>query len=442
MMVKDDNMKYYPLSSVQREIWFDQKLYPETPMYNIGGYNRISGSIDPALFRQAITLLVQETEILRMALTEHDGVPLQYFPAIGDVEVIFIDRSKDADPLQIALSEMHKGINQPFRILEELLFRHTLYKLSEDSYLWFHIYHHLVVDGWAYYLITERIAELYSALLKHAGFAIRSGNPYLDFVEDDSVYLESVSFERHRHYWQQKLSPLPEQLLSPRAGYSNRTDVVPGAVYTSFLPRYKYVQLVTLAQSYSVSIFHLLLGLLYVYFTRVLDKGECVIGIPVLNRTGKSFKQTIGLFASVIPARLSFGHEVSFIELMQGIAIKLRESYRSQRFPLSETYRVTEVYKAGRKRLFDISLSFDKHNYAACFGSGRICETIAINHEYEQLPLSLFVRDYSETQDVQFDFSYNLTYFDNDAMERIQGQQPQHAEHEARFVPAQVDHGG
>jgi len=40
--------RVYPLTSVQREIWFDQTLHPDVPMYNIGGYVRIDGPVDPA----------------------------------------------------------------------------------------------------------------------------------------------------------------------------------------------------------------------------------------------------------------------------------------------------------------------------------------------------------------------------------------------------------
>ena len=66
----------HPLSSVQREIWFEQNLYPDTPIYNVGGYNLINEAIAPEVFAQAIALLVRENEVLRLVLSEHDGVPL------------------------------------------------------------------------------------------------------------------------------------------------------------------------------------------------------------------------------------------------------------------------------------------------------------------------------------------------------------------------------
>ncbi len=51
-MTSNQTIKHYPLSSPQREIWFDQILHPDVPLYNIGGYVRIDGPIDPALFEK------------------------------------------------------------------------------------------------------------------------------------------------------------------------------------------------------------------------------------------------------------------------------------------------------------------------------------------------------------------------------------------------------
>ncbi len=50
----------FPLSSAQKEIWFDQLLHPDRPLYNIGGYVRIDGPMDVVLFERALNQLVEE----------------------------------------------------------------------------------------------------------------------------------------------------------------------------------------------------------------------------------------------------------------------------------------------------------------------------------------------------------------------------------------------
>ncbi|MCP4986800.1 MAG: hypothetical protein GY928_12340 [Colwellia sp.] len=59
-MNKNIEQKTFPLTSNQRDIWFDQAIHPDIPLYNIGGYVRINGDIDPAIFKQAIIQLVKK----------------------------------------------------------------------------------------------------------------------------------------------------------------------------------------------------------------------------------------------------------------------------------------------------------------------------------------------------------------------------------------------
>ncbi len=410
----------YPLSSIQRDIWFDQARHPDSPMCNLGYYHRIGGGIDPQIFREALTLLVQENDALRLRLTEQDGMPLQSFPEMPQVDLGVCDCSQEGDPLQEAISGMQQAIRRPFRVFEEPLFRYTLYKLSEDCLLWSQTYHALAVDSGAVGLIAQRVAALYCALQSGGPIPIRQGASYREFVENDAAYLESAGFDLHRDYWQHLFSTLPEPLLPPRAGYANRTDVVPSVLHTWFLPRKQYAQLDALARAHSASACHVLLGLLYVYFTRIQDQDECVIGLSVPNRDTPAFGKTIGLFAKTIPARFSYGREIGFVGLIQAIAGALRESNPNQRFPASEINRLAGVSPAGHRRLFDLSLSVERPVCAASFGSRSPSEIRMLDNGFEQTPLAVSVRDYSPAPDIQVDFSYNLAYFGAPEIGRLQ----------------------
>lgn len=408
----------YPLSSVQREIWFDQSLTPEAPIYNIGGYHRIEGDFDPDAFRRAIRQLVQETDILRLRLCPQEDMPLQSFPEQPEIEVGFCDCRQAEDPLATALAAMQVNISRPFRLIEEPLCRHTLYRLAENTYIWSHVHHHLLIDGWAVSLIMQRVAALYHALRNGQATPPAPGVSYAEFVANDNAYLESAQHERNRQYWQQQFAPPPEPLFAVRSQYLGCQDIVAGPTHTIFLDRARYDRLGALAEAHSATLFHALISLLCVYFSRTGNRDECVIGLPVLNRTTPAFKQTIGLFASVIPVRFAVDRETSFSTLMQSAGKALRERYRHQRFPISEINRLAGVFETGRKSLFDLSLSFERYGQEAGIGDQPL-KTVALNSGFEQAPLSLHVREYFSTQDIQVDFSFNLAYFDPEEIGRI-----------------------
>ena len=173
-------------------------------------------------------------------------------------------------------------------------------------------------------------------------------------------------FAKQRQYWLAKYPTAPEPLLTPR--YRAR---FPGRLAASgcealYLPRAFYQQLGELAKRHQASTFHVLLGALYVYFTRTSGRGEFAVGLPVLNRANASFKQTAGLFTGVSPTLFDFGQALSFGELLQEINKTLKANYRHQRFPVSE---VNRAVSSGSERsvLFDVCLSYENHDYDAEF---------------------------------------------------------------------------
>jgi len=409
----------YPLSSVQREIWFDQSLVPEAPIYNVGGYHHIEGDFDPETFRCAIRQLVQETDILRLRLCPQEDLPLQSFPELPEVEVGFCDCRQTEDPMAMALAAMQADIERPFQLFEAPLFRHTLYKISEKRHLWSHIYHHLSIDGRSYSLLVQRVAALYNALLAGDLPPAPPGVPYRNFIDSDAAYLESTRFEQDRQYWQNKFSTLPEPLLAAHRENAKSDDLIPAAIHTGTISREQYARLEALAQAHSATIFHALTGLFCLYFSRTYNRDECVVGLPVLNRDSPAFKNSIGLFAGMMPVRFGIKQNQSFIDLMRSIGKTLREHYRHQRFPMGEISRLTKIFETGRSRLFEFSLSFDQHDHTAKIGNAPLTTT-ALSHGYEQAPLALYIGRFAASQAIQMNFAGNPAYFETEEIALIE----------------------
>ncbi|NJO18309.1 MAG: amino acid adenylation domain-containing protein [Thioploca sp.] len=153
-----------------------------------------------------------------------------------------------------------------------------------------------------------------------------------------------------------------------------------------------------------------MLGALYVYFTRIAQRDELALGLPVLNRANAQFKQTAGLFVEISPAWFQFGQHLNFSELLVKIRQLLKSHYRYQRFPISELNREVGLNKTGRSPLFDISLSYHKFNYDTEFDGIKTC-CIWLRQAWEQTPLVIYVYDFHVQTHVKLDFVYNLAYF-------------------------------
>jgi amino acid adenylation domain-containing protein len=419
----NQTVKQYPLSSPQREIWFDQMLHPDAPLYNIGGYIEINGYINPTIFESAVNLSVQGHDVLRTVLVSGESeLPMQSFLEEIQILVPFNDFSGQHNPKQSAWEWMEDQFVKPFELNggnsdHTPLFRFALLKVSENHFNFFFVYHHLIIDGWGISLINGNLGEIYSAL--------KSGNPsnfeapsYSHFIEYDQLYYKSSRYDRDLQYWMEKYKTTPEPLLRPLYSSKFVEGTPPSDWLVESFPRSFYNRMISLAESCNVSTFHLILGALYVCITRTWQNEELAVGLPILNRPKATFKNTVGVFVSFSAVLFDFGTRLSFKELLLEIGKELGQTYRRQRLPISDLNRKLGLTQNGRKQLFDVGLSYEKHDNNIFFGpySGRVKP---LEHGYEQTPLMIHVREFHHEEDVEIDFVFNLAYFDSDEIKRI-----------------------
>ena len=416
----------FALTAPQREIWFDQLLHAHVPLYNIGGYVEINRAVDPALFDRAVQRLVAGHDVLRLVLQSVAGedLPVQACRDAVVASVPFIDLSGADDPVAASAQWMQERFVAPFALHDQPLYRYALIRLRDDRYRFFFVYHHLVTDGWGISLLNKRLGRLYAALLQDPHGEGQPGSeacplqpPYHAFIEHDQAYAQSPRFGEDRRYWADKYRLLPEPLFRPRPARTGDRQT-PSQRQVLWLERPFYDRLRAFAARTDTTPFNVMLGALYVYFTRTARHDELAVGLPILNRGGAAFKDTAGLFINMIPSRFSFGTALSFRDLLQGIGRTLRADYRHQKFPIGELYRAIDFHRSGRRQLIDLQLNYARHDHETESGvfQGR---TVALSNDAKQSPLIISVWEFHDHEDVQVDIVYNLAYLDEAEATRI-----------------------
>ncbi|HDN26617.1 MAG TPA: amino acid adenylation domain-containing protein, partial [Thioploca sp.] len=408
----------YPLSSSQREVWFDQILHPDVPLYNIGGYLRIQGPVEPAIFEKALNQVIHENDALRIILHEGESLPVQTFAENVRINLDCHDFSGQENAHQKALVWMEQEFAKPFQLYDGLLFQFALLKISADCYYSFQKYHHLIVDGWAISVNVQRVATAYNALVVGHTRGEQKCYSYQDFIQNDQAYLESNKYAEHERFWLAKYRELPSPLIPRKYAAQFKAQTIPSQRSILHLKRPFYNQLIDFAKDNNASTFHVILGVLYCYFVRTSDREDFVIGLPVLNRNTAAFKKTVGLFISVSPAWFSFGTDLSFVELTQAISTELQKNYRHQRFPVSELNKQLGLHKEGRQQLFDITLSYAKHDYDVHFNDNP-AHAVYFTHGFEQNALAIFIEEFHHDEGVNVYFDYNFGAYKDAEIEQI-----------------------
>src|SRR5258708_38298542 len=66
-----------PLSAAQLGVWVAQKINPTRPIFNLGQYVEIHGSVDFEVLERALRQVVNEAETLRVGVFERVNGPRQ-----------------------------------------------------------------------------------------------------------------------------------------------------------------------------------------------------------------------------------------------------------------------------------------------------------------------------------------------------------------------------
>lgn len=399
------------LTLPQQDVYYEQLLYPDEPIYNIGAKVAISGPVDYKLLNQAFTALINQHDVCRSVLVRgEEGVTMELLPASCPT-LEFADFSGEEDADGKANRYMQKMFGKTFHLNDKkLLNRFVLVKVNSSFHYLFAMYHHIITDGWGTSLLFREWVQNYNELFTHGAIGHREQYHYSDFAADDAQYYASSQYEEDRQYWKNRFRRLPESLL-PRinenmiVNRSKRKELI--------VPRELYNQLEALAACLKCTTFHVILAVLYMYLGRKYRQKEITIGLPVLNRGKAAFKRTVGLFTGMSPLRMQLFFDKTFAELVADIKQQLRQDYRHQRFPLGKLVQELDAFKE-RERLFNITVSYENQNYADHLVNTRT-SVMPLTHESERVALAVYIREFDKAEDVRIDFDYHVNYFEEAA---------------------------
>ena len=405
-MVEKTNGSLYPLSSRQKEIWFEQILYPDVPLYNHGGYVRIDGEIHPDFFEKALQRVVDRNDALRMVLHRGDPLPMLEFRDRVRAHVALCDFSKKTDPYNDAVRWMKEEMDRPLELYGNVMFRFRLIRISGRDHIWFAKYHQIILDERSHLLLVQQTADAYGQLAKEK--RLRKGNvrTYAAFIQNDRAYLESEKSAKDERFWLKKFKDFPAPLF-PAVG-ANRAERQHDTHLRLKQPFYR--RLTAFAGKNRAGPISIFIGALCCYFLKTAGKEDLTVGLTVHNRRPAAFGKTIGPFAAVRPLRLRFETGSSFMELLTSIRKELEKDARHLRFPLSEINNRLGILNDGNQQLFDVVLSHEQYDDTPDF-NGHPARLELFSNRYQQGRLGIYIRAYPERQDVRIDFLYDPSVF-------------------------------
>ena len=329
--------KYYPLSHVQKMMYYTEIRYPETGCYNICGRGKYSELVDMKCLEKAINMVLEKNEGLRLRIAEvnDEGTQqaFQYVSEHKDHTFDFFDFSgKDKHINQEEWIDINTS--KPFQFFDCDLFYFACIIFNEKESGYFIKVHHIVSDGWTFSLILAEIDSNYRNLMESNLIPDEYRPSYLQYLDDEKEYLNSDRFNDDIEYWYNAVYPIPETWsLADKIG--DPTNIESRTIFLK-LPVDLSIKIIEYCRTNSSSLFRLVLAAFSIYISTTVGLDDFTVGTVAHGRYKKNHRRMAGGFINFFPIRLNIAPNETFDKFVNQICnTQIFSSLRHQKLPFN-----------------------------------------------------------------------------------------------------------
>ena len=339
------DVKQYPLMPMERSMYLEQKIHPESISYNLNIGVRIKGT-DAGMIRKAVRSLFQAHEALHSRYGEKDGVPCR----ILTDEIPEIRDGKELS--QAAFRHRLEDPGKPFDLEAGIPVRAVLYPLREGgSGLHLQI-HHIAFDGGSAGILMQELVTLLKGGKTPEGAADLYGICVRQQTDSDPKTGKDIAF-----YEKMFEDGIPENGM-PLKGPRPKEHPLSDTVLSEKLGEKEIADLEKKAKQYGVTLFELLLSVSAATLGKYCASADVVLGVPVNTRDVFSAGM-IGMFVNTVPVRIRPEPGKKLFDFFAETAQTVREATRSCCVPFDELVgRFCAARDASRNPLFDMSVNY------------------------------------------------------------------------------------
>ncbi|WP_306214542.1 amino acid adenylation domain-containing protein [Actinoplanes sp. RD1] len=319
------------MTAAQQALWFAQQLDPASPAFWCAHRIDLDGPLDVNRLAAAVAEVSAETEMLcARFLTE--GTDVFWTPgAAPPVELLDLPDE----------NAVEQWIRADLATVPELtgagLVRLALLRLGPDRTVWYLRAHHLLLDGFAFSLVIDRVVAAYQ------GRDSAPWKPLRALLTAEDAYRGSDAYAADRQFWLDRLAgaPPPAALAEATAGPAHerarRHREVPGDVLRSVADRLG----VTWAET------AIAVGALYLH--RLTGARDVTLGLPVAGRLGTPAARIPATVVNVLPLRLVVPAGSTLRQLAVTVQAEVRAAVRHQRYRYEWLQRDLGLVGTGRR---------------------------------------------------------------------------------------------
>lgn len=342
-------MKYYNLTTPQKNIWNLQKYYGDTAIGNQCGAIFYKEERDNDLLKRAIYQVIENQSGIRLHFMEKEE-PIQYISKeLEDIPVMTFGTMDDFDKYAESFAK------DPIALNDSAMYRFVVFEAGNRCGVLV-VLSHLISDAWTFGIIANQVDEAYRNLAYGTAYDIWKAD-YTEYVRIEKDYFASERYKKDKTYWENKYIAQPEKSIIKML--PAKSDNIEAKRYTKCLSAELEKKIDEYCNTHSVTPAVLFETVLITYLARINTENRTItIGIPVLNRSNAKEKKIAGMFVSTIPLTVDVKEEMEITELAQQISKGHMEIFRHQKYPYSDILKYLREKQNFSGNLYDVMISY------------------------------------------------------------------------------------
>ncbi|MEG3756165.1 amino acid adenylation domain-containing protein [Psychromonas arctica] len=357
-----------PIVGPQLGIWVADQLAAKENTFAVAQYVELLGDINVDRLNQAIHLGLKEADTVHTVYQVQAESSMQIQQSLDNMmlpDIDVIDLTNTNNHADDALRIMQDDIDQaPRANAVENRFRHIVFKLpnedGESKWFWYQRYHHLMLDGFSFTALTQRISNIYSALLAGKEIGGSSFTSYQTVVEEYIAYDKSDKKSRDQQFWktycQQDITANSLSYRQSTSADGLNTEVI----RQQFVIADDIAELMN--QHVNFSLTDIASTAVFIYLANLTGQQTQCIGYPLMRRMGFQALTTLGTSVNVLPLIMTVKPEYTFEQCIKELTQQIKKIRRHQQYEAEQIQR--DLGAAGNKeRLYSATLNCKLFDY-------------------------------------------------------------------------------
>jgi amino acid adenylation domain-containing protein len=297
-----DLERVVPTTEPQREVWLADRLGREASLaFNESISLRFSGALNVPALKSSVQRLVERHESLRATFSA-DGSDLCIGTGLR-LDIAETDLSQsDAAERERRLEERRAAhVSEPFDLEHGPLVRAEVVRLSQAEHELIVTAHHIVCDGWSFWVLVRDFASLYRLQIGAPEKPLAPADSFAEYARAEALAEQTEDYARHEQYWLGRFSggapvldlPTDRPRPSVRSFAAGREDYVLESALVADSKR--------AAAKHGASLFAAVMATFAVLLHRLSGQSQVVIGVPAAGQSVGGHGSLVGHCVNLLP---------------------------------------------------------------------------------------------------------------------------------------------